>query len=150
MGKFVEIAAKLEIDELGDFEVLRFGVERFGADPRFPDDSHGLSEAGVGILMYRIQQAKRMVFSAPARDSTTRMGFAPDSRLFPRALFFVTIADHGEPQHFLASLAFQNVVIEWKRLTSPVVYVGSFVIAAIMADHAYINYDEIMGGPHDM
>jgi hypothetical protein len=146
MGNIVEIAARLDIDDLGKFEVLRFSVEEFGNDPIFPDDSHGLTEAGVGILMYRIQQAKRMMFAAPAGDSTTRMGFARPSQLFPKAYFAVTIADPGKPQHFVASLAFQNVLIEAKALTRPVgvpgpFYIGPFVIASIMADHAYINHD---------
>ena len=69
MGRSVSLNSTIDIDSIGPFDILRFGVEQFGKDPAFPDDSHGLSDAGVGILMLRIQQARRMVFSRKSANS---------------------------------------------------------------------------------
>jgi hypothetical protein len=150
MGQTLGIKALLDIDEIGQFDVLRFGVEDFGKDPMFPDDSHGLSEAGVGILVYRIQQAKRMVFSAQAGDPALRMRFAPDYKQYPRAFFSVATTVDGKPDHFQASLVFQNVLIESQKIVQPVKYIPILEIASIIADHVMINYSQTIGAPHDM
>ena len=149
MGKSVSVNADIDIDSIGPFEVLRFGVERFGKDPAFPDDSHSLSEAGVGILMLKIQQARRMVFSAQAGESWLRMRTAPDDRLIPRAFFCVASAIDGKSDHFLASVAFENVLIDSYKLF-PIPNQPAIVIVSIMADKALISYTNEYGAPHDM
>jgi hypothetical protein len=151
MGRSVDLTSLLDIDDLGRFEVLRFSDDRFGADPAFPDESHGLSEAGVGILMYRIQKAKRMVFSAPTGESALRLRSKPESQLFARAFFSVATSVDGKPDHFLASLVYQNVLIEWSRIGIPVQgVIPAISVMAIMADNVLISYSKKIGVPHEM
>jgi hypothetical protein len=146
----VEIKAHIEIDGIGRFEILRFGVDRFGADPAFPDDSHDLSEAGLGVLAYRIQQAKRMVFSAQVTESALRLRSTPPSRLLERAFFGLITMDDGKPGHFLASIVFENVLIESHYIARPVPYIPAVAVVAILADTALISYSKNIGVPHAM
>jgi hypothetical protein len=150
MGRSVDLNSILDIDDIGRFDVLRFAVDRFGADPAFPDESHGLSEAGVGILMYRIQHARRMVFSAQAGEGAHRLRSAPPSRLFTRAFFCVAGSADGKPSHFLASLAFRNVLIESENIARPIPSIPAIAVVAIMADEVLISYSKDIGAPHDM
>ena len=149
MGQSVSLNSMIDIDSIGPFDILRFGVEQFGKDPAFPDDSHGLSDAGVGILMLRIQQARRMVFSAQAGESWLRMRTAPDSQLITQAFFSVASAIDGKSDHFLASVAFQNVLIESYKVV-PIPNMPAIVIVTIMADKALISYTKTPGVLHDM
>jgi hypothetical protein len=150
MGRSLEIYAHFDLDTIGEFDVLRFGVERFGADPAFPDDSHELSEAGLGVLMYRIQQANRMHFSAPAEEEARRLRSKPSHQLYERAHFGIATAVGGKPDRYLAHLIFENVLVESVEIARPIPYVPAIAVVAIMADRTLIGYARRIGAPHEM